>query len=140
MGNIEHVRRPLWFEVIGLIIVTLFLLGVYWLVLSLVLISSFSRDFFKDIFDFVDTVNKGNYSFIDPHSLINKFAIIIKTEIPNLPDTLWMVITLVVFATYIVMTTIILILSMMFSLMCLSMCCVSRWRYLGEFFMRLVES
>lgn len=158
MEDVHIHRQPVWLEIAGLITVTMFMFAVYRLVTTLVAISAFSDNVLQDVIEFVDYVNEKTYyteyatttatitkdlstSTITPESttLIKKFAMIIKKEMPYLPDTIWLAITVAIFSGYTIFTSGIVLTSMLFSMMCLSMCCVIRWRHLGDFIVRVIN-
>lgn len=154
MEDIHTPRQPVWLEIAGLITVTMFMFVVYRLVTVLVAMSAFSDNVLQDVIEFVDYVNEKSYytehaaeitndllsSTVTPESdtLIKKFAIIIKREMPYLPDTIWLTITVTIFSGYTIFTSGVILTSLLFSVMCLSMCCVIRWRHLGDFIMRVI--
>ena len=117
---------------------------IYRLITNLVSISAYSDNVFNDVLDFVEFINSETYytPYIlqsSKSTLIHKFALIIKHELPNLPDTLWLVLTVLSFSTYTVLTSGIVMTSILFSLMCLTMCIVVRWKNLVEFFIRIFD-
>ena len=135
-------RQPLLLELAGLVTVTMFMFAIYRLVTNLVAISAFSDNVLGDVLSFVDYINEGTY-YKNPeegHStLIHKFAVIIKEELPHLPDTLWLVLTVLAFTTYTVVTSGVVLTSMLFAMMCVTMCVVLRWRHLGDFIVKVFD-
>ena len=144
--NLENMhRQPVWLELAGLATVTMFMFAVYRLVTNLVSISAFSENVVGDVVGFVEYINdKTYYKHVshptDHTSLIYKFGLIIKREMPYLPDTVWLVLTVVAFSAYTVLTSGVVLTSMLFATMCLTMCVVLRWRHLGDFILRVVDN
>lgn len=141
-------RQPVWLELAGLFIVTMFMFAVYRLVTNLVSISAFSENVVGDVIKFVEYVNdKEYYKIPNPDiistegtSLVYKFALIIKKEMPYLPDTLWMTLTVFAFSFYTIFTSGVVLTSMLFATMCLTMCVVLRWRHLSDFILRVLDN
>lgn len=137
-------RQPMWLELAGIGTVTMFLFAVYRLVTTLVSISAYSENVFTDVFEFVNYINEKGYhgsnNVTMNNTLIYKFSNIFKDELPFLPDTLWMMITLSSFSIYTLFTSGIVLISMLFSAMCLSVCCIVRWKHLGDFIIRVYET
>lgn len=144
--NVENMhRQPVWLELAGLATVTMFMFAVYRLVTNLVSISAFSENVVGDVVTFVEYVNDKTYYKHVSHpventSLIYKFGLIIKQEMPYLPDTIWLVLTVLAFSAYTVLTSGVVLTSMLFATMCLTMCVVLRWRHLGDFILRVVDN
>lgn len=136
-------RRPTLLEVMGLLVVTIFFFAVFQLVSWFVAISAFSDNVFQDVSNFVEYVNEETYYIENEHrfvntSLVQKFALVIKKEMPYLPDTLWLVLTLVVFTTYTLFTSGIIFTTIFFSTMYLFICCAVRWRNLLDFIVQVI--
>ena len=144
--NLENMhRQPVWLELAGLATVTMFMFAVYRLVTNLVSISAFSENVVGDVVGFIEYINDKTYYKHVSHptehtSLIYKFGLIIKREMPYLPDTIWLVLTVLAFSAYTVLTSGVVLTSMLFATMCLTMCVVLRWRHLGDFILRVVDN
>ncbi|TID30381.1 hypothetical protein CANINC_001083 [Pichia inconspicua] len=143
--SIRSQRQPMWLELTGLATVVIFLIAVYRLVSALVSISAFSENAINDVFEYVNYINERGYydstsNVSAGDSLIFKFSNIIKEEMPYLPDTIWMAVTLISFSIYTLFTSSIVFTSMMFSAMCLSVCCIVRWKHLADFVMNVFET
>lgn len=142
---IRSQRQPMWLELTGLATVVIFLIAVYRLVSALVSLSAFSENAINDVFEYVNYINERGYydstsNVSAGDSLIFKFSNIIKEEMPYLPDTIWMAVTLISFSIYTLFTSSIVFTSMMFSAMCLSVCCIVRWKHLADFVMNVFET
>lgn len=138
-------RQPMWLELTGLATVVIFLIAVYRLVAALVSLSAFSENAINDVFEYVNYINERGYYDTNSNvsagdTLIFKFSSIIKEEMPYLPDTIWMAVTLSSFSIYTLFTSSVVFTSMMFSAMCLSVCCIVRWKHLADFVMNVFET